>query len=90
VPIAGGCILLLAMRGLAETARIDPDARLNPMTVARDYLSVAIISRKAAASSRSIFAGTVQATRRSRNTPWRDLRMTSPGSAASSGCTDPS
>jgi DHA1 family bicyclomycin/chloramphenicol resistance-like MFS transporter len=40
VPIAGGCILLVAMRGLAETARIDPDARLNPMTVAQDYLSV--------------------------------------------------
>ena len=27
VPIAGGCVLLVAMRGLAETARIDP-ARL--------------------------------------------------------------
>lgn len=40
VPIAGGCILLVAMRGLAETARIDPDARFNPMTAARDYLSV--------------------------------------------------
>jgi DHA1 family bicyclomycin/chloramphenicol resistance-like MFS transporter len=40
VPIAGGCILLAAMRCLAETARIDPGARLNPTTVARDYLSV--------------------------------------------------
>jgi DHA1 family bicyclomycin/chloramphenicol resistance-like MFS transporter len=28
------------MRGLAETARIDPLRRLSPMTVARDYLSV--------------------------------------------------
>jgi DHA1 family bicyclomycin/chloramphenicol resistance-like MFS transporter len=28
------------MRGLAETAPIDPDAHLDPMTVARDYLSV--------------------------------------------------
>ncbi len=40
VPIAGGCILLVAMRCLAETARIDPDTHLDPMTVARDYLSV--------------------------------------------------
>jgi DHA1 family bicyclomycin/chloramphenicol resistance-like MFS transporter len=40
VPFAGGCILLVAMRGLAETARIDPDAHLDRMTVARDYLSV--------------------------------------------------
>jgi len=39
-PVAGGCILLVAVRGLAETARIDPRARLNPMTVLRDYLSV--------------------------------------------------
>jgi DHA1 family bicyclomycin/chloramphenicol resistance-like MFS transporter len=40
VPFAGGCILLVAMRGLPETARIDRAARLNPMTAARDYLSV--------------------------------------------------
>jgi MFS transporter, DHA1 family, multidrug resistance protein len=40
VPVAGGCILLVAMRGLAETARIDPQGRLDPITVARDYLSV--------------------------------------------------
>ncbi|WP_426434532.1 multidrug effflux MFS transporter [Bradyrhizobium genosp. P] len=40
VPLAGGCILLVAMRGLAETARIDPDARFSPITVVRDYLSV--------------------------------------------------
>jgi DHA1 family bicyclomycin/chloramphenicol resistance-like MFS transporter len=39
VPVAGGCILLVAMRGLAETACIDPDARLNGMSVVRDYLA---------------------------------------------------
>jgi DHA1 family bicyclomycin/chloramphenicol resistance-like MFS transporter len=40
VPIAAGLVLLLAMPGLAETARIDPGARLRPATIARDYLRV--------------------------------------------------
>lgn len=40
VPIAGGCILLVAMRGLDETARIDPGARFSPITLVRDYLAV--------------------------------------------------
>jgi DHA1 family bicyclomycin/chloramphenicol resistance-like MFS transporter len=40
VPFAGGCVLLLAMRRFAETARIDPRAGLSPIGVARDYLSV--------------------------------------------------
>jgi DHA1 family bicyclomycin/chloramphenicol resistance-like MFS transporter len=40
VPVAGGCILLVAMRGLAETAHVDPDARFSPITVVRDYLAV--------------------------------------------------
>jgi DHA1 family bicyclomycin/chloramphenicol resistance-like MFS transporter len=40
VPIAGGCVLLLAMRGLPETARIDPNTRLRPMSVIRDYRRV--------------------------------------------------
>jgi DHA1 family bicyclomycin/chloramphenicol resistance-like MFS transporter len=40
VPIGGGSVLLLAMRFLTETARLDPAARLRPMTVIRDYLRV--------------------------------------------------
>jgi DHA1 family bicyclomycin/chloramphenicol resistance-like MFS transporter len=40
VPIAGAFVLLLAMRGFAETARIVPGRRLEPMTVVRDYLRV--------------------------------------------------
>ncbi|MEI9984497.1 MAG: Bcr/CflA family efflux MFS transporter, partial [Aliidongia sp.] len=40
VPIVGGCVLLLAMRYLAETARLDPTARLRPAAVIRDYLRV--------------------------------------------------
>jgi DHA1 family bicyclomycin/chloramphenicol resistance-like MFS transporter len=40
VPILGGCALLAAMRGLAETARIDPHARFSLPDVARDYLAV--------------------------------------------------
>jgi MFS transporter, DHA1 family, multidrug resistance protein len=40
VPVAGGCILLAAMHGLAETAHIDPQVRLSPLRIARDYLSV--------------------------------------------------
>ena len=40
VPFAGGCVLLLAMRGFAETARIDARAGLNPIGVARDYFAV--------------------------------------------------
>jgi DHA1 family bicyclomycin/chloramphenicol resistance-like MFS transporter len=39
-PIAAGLVLLLAMRAVAESARIDPAARLRPATIARDYLSV--------------------------------------------------
>jgi MFS transporter, DHA1 family, multidrug resistance protein len=40
VPVAGSCILLAAMHGLAETAHIDPQVRLSPLRIARDYLSV--------------------------------------------------
>jgi MFS transporter, DHA1 family, multidrug resistance protein len=40
VPVAGGGILLLAMLGIDETARIDSGARLTVMAVVRDYLSV--------------------------------------------------
>ena len=40
VPVAGGCILLAAMHGLAETAHIDPQVRLSPLRIARDYLSI--------------------------------------------------
>jgi DHA1 family bicyclomycin/chloramphenicol resistance-like MFS transporter len=39
-PIAAGLVLLLAMGGIAESARIDPGARLRPATIARDYLRV--------------------------------------------------
>ena len=40
VPIAGGCILLLAMRRLDETARIDSTTRFRPTAAVRDYLRV--------------------------------------------------
>jgi MFS transporter, DHA1 family, multidrug resistance protein len=40
VPVAGSCILLAAMHGLAETAHIDPQVRLSPLRIARDYLSI--------------------------------------------------
>jgi MFS transporter, DHA1 family, multidrug resistance protein len=40
VPIAVGCVLLLAILGLEETARIDPAARFTMVAVVRDYLSV--------------------------------------------------
>ena len=40
LPVAGGCILLVVMRGMAETAHIKPGARLRPINVLRDYLSV--------------------------------------------------
>jgi DHA1 family bicyclomycin/chloramphenicol resistance-like MFS transporter len=40
VPIGGGLLLLMAMRGLAESARIDPSARLSPAVIIGDYLRV--------------------------------------------------
>jgi MFS transporter, DHA1 family, multidrug resistance protein len=40
LPVAGGCLLLVIMRGMAETARINPGARLRPINVLRDYLGV--------------------------------------------------
>ncbi|WP_407177208.1 Bcr/CflA family efflux MFS transporter [Bradyrhizobium sp. STM 3562] len=40
VPIAGGLVLLAALRGFSESARIDPDARLSPAAVTRDYLRI--------------------------------------------------
>jgi MFS transporter, DHA1 family, multidrug resistance protein len=40
VPIAGGCILLLALRRLDETASIDSTTRFRPTAAVRDYLRV--------------------------------------------------
>jgi DHA1 family bicyclomycin/chloramphenicol resistance-like MFS transporter len=40
VPIAGGLVLLVAMRGFSESARIDPDLRLNPSAIVRGYFRV--------------------------------------------------
>ncbi len=40
VPIAGGLTLLVALSGFSESARIDPNARLSPATIGRDYLRV--------------------------------------------------
>jgi MFS transporter, DHA1 family, multidrug resistance protein len=40
VPIAGGAVLLLAILGLDETARIDFATRLTPVAVVRDYVNV--------------------------------------------------
>jgi DHA1 family bicyclomycin/chloramphenicol resistance-like MFS transporter len=38
--VAAGCVLLVAMWGFTDTARIDPNARLHPWAIARDYLRV--------------------------------------------------
>lgn len=38
VPIAGGLMLLMAMSGMSESAKIDPNARLGPTPIIRDYL----------------------------------------------------
>jgi DHA1 family bicyclomycin/chloramphenicol resistance-like MFS transporter len=40
VPLVGASTLLIAMRGLAETAKIDPSTRLRPRVAIRDYLCV--------------------------------------------------
>jgi len=40
VPIAGGLVLLVAMWGFPESAKIDPTMRLSPATVVRGYLRV--------------------------------------------------
>jgi DHA1 family bicyclomycin/chloramphenicol resistance-like MFS transporter len=40
VAIAGGLVLLGAMPGFSESARIDPSSRLNPAAIARDYIRV--------------------------------------------------
>jgi DHA1 family bicyclomycin/chloramphenicol resistance-like MFS transporter len=40
LPIAGGLVLLVAMAGFRESARIKPDIRLGPAAVIRDYLRV--------------------------------------------------
>jgi DHA1 family bicyclomycin/chloramphenicol resistance-like MFS transporter len=40
VPIGAGSVLLLAMRGFTESARIKPDPRLRPPAVVRNYLRV--------------------------------------------------
>src|SRR6266481_6720192 len=40
VPIAGGSVLLGAMGGFSESARIDPNIRLSPAAIIRDYLRV--------------------------------------------------
>lgn len=40
VPVAGGGVLLGAMAAFNESARIDPNARLSPTTIVRDYLRV--------------------------------------------------
>jgi DHA1 family bicyclomycin/chloramphenicol resistance-like MFS transporter len=40
VPIAGGSMLLGAMGGFSESARIDPNIRLSPTAIIRDYLRV--------------------------------------------------
>src|ERR1700720_1056786 len=40
VPIAGGSMLLGAMGGFNESARIDPKIRLSPAAIIRDYLRV--------------------------------------------------
>lgn len=38
VPIAGGLMLLMAMSGMSESAKIDPNARLGPTPIIRNYL----------------------------------------------------
>ncbi len=40
VPIAAGSMLLGAMGGFSESARIDPNIRLSPAAIIRDYLRV--------------------------------------------------
>ncbi len=40
VPIAGGLLLLAAMWGFGESAKIDANIRLSPATIARGYLRV--------------------------------------------------
>lgn len=40
VPIAGGLMLLMAMSGISESAKIDPYARLGPTPIARNYLRI--------------------------------------------------
>lgn len=40
VPIAGGLMLLMAMSGMSESAKIDPYARLGPTSIARNYLRI--------------------------------------------------
>jgi MFS transporter, DHA1 family, multidrug resistance protein len=39
-PIAAGLVVLLAIRGVSESARIDPGTRLKPAAIARDYARV--------------------------------------------------
>lgn len=38
VPIAEGLMLLMAMSGMSESAKIDPNARLGPTPIIRNYL----------------------------------------------------
>ena len=40
VPIVGGTVLLGAMAAFSESARIDPNLRLSPTTIVRDYFRV--------------------------------------------------
>jgi len=40
LPLAAAFVLLLAMRFFAESARIDPGARLGPAIIVRDYLRI--------------------------------------------------
>ncbi|WP_246756963.1 Bcr/CflA family efflux MFS transporter [Bradyrhizobium neotropicale] len=40
VPIAGALVLLVAMSGLSESARIDPNVRLSPAAIVRNYLRI--------------------------------------------------
>lgn len=40
VPIAGGLMLLMAMSGMSESAKIDPYARLGPTPIVRNYLRI--------------------------------------------------
>jgi MFS transporter, DHA1 family, multidrug resistance protein len=40
LPLVGGCIIVIAMQGLGETARIDPNAKVKRIPAIRSYLSV--------------------------------------------------
>lgn len=40
VPIAGGLMLLMAMSGMSGSAKIDPNARLGPTPIVRNYLRI--------------------------------------------------